>query len=140
MIGNPNWFEVRKYGGWGVRPATWQGWVYIAAIIILLLIIMSITGLTTSTRTILSIFWLVTVCIDVLDIMIHIKKDEREYLNEGLAERNAAWLMSFFLICGILYQIQQSIMCGIFRIDPLLLITLIGGALIKFFTFLYLQK
>jgi len=34
MIGKPEWFKRRKYGGWGIFPKTWQGWVYIAAIII----------------------------------------------------------------------------------------------------------
>jgi len=26
MIGNPEWFQRRKYGGWGIFPKTWQGW------------------------------------------------------------------------------------------------------------------
>lgn len=27
MFGNPTWFRPRSKG-WGVRPATWQGWLY----------------------------------------------------------------------------------------------------------------
>ncbi len=30
MLGKPEWFERRKYSGWGLTPKTWQGWAYIA--------------------------------------------------------------------------------------------------------------
>ena len=29
MFGNPTWFRP-KIVGWGIRPATWQGWAYTA--------------------------------------------------------------------------------------------------------------
>ena len=28
MIGNPKWFNLRKYGGWGITPKTKQGYIY----------------------------------------------------------------------------------------------------------------
>ena len=27
MIGRPDWFK-KKYSGIGIKPKTWQGWVY----------------------------------------------------------------------------------------------------------------
>lgn len=33
MLGNPKWFKRRKYSGWGLTPATWQGWVYLGTLI-----------------------------------------------------------------------------------------------------------
>ncbi len=33
MLGNPKWFKRRKYTGWGLTPATWQGWAYMGILI-----------------------------------------------------------------------------------------------------------
>lgn len=37
MIAQKEWFGRRKYTGWGVTPKTWQGWVYIAVAVGLLI-------------------------------------------------------------------------------------------------------
>ena len=139
MIANPKWFEIRKCG-WGIMPKAWQGWVYIMGMISPLLILLLVSSLSASVRTALSLIWILLLCINASDIMIHIKKDERERLHEALAERNAAWFISFALVCGILLQVQKSIAAGTFLIDPLLIIALIGGALTKLFTYLYLKN
>ena len=34
MIAKPEWFNQRKYSGWGVTPRSWQGWAYTLAIIV----------------------------------------------------------------------------------------------------------
>jgi hypothetical protein len=31
MFGKPEWFKEKVWGGWGITPATWQGWAYAAA-------------------------------------------------------------------------------------------------------------
>lgn len=138
MIGNPRWFEIRKYGGWGITPKTWQGWLYVLAMVAPILFIL-VAPWSTSIRFTAGIIWILIICIDAIDIMIHIKKDEREQFHEALAERNASWVMTFALVCGLLYQVYRSIISGFFSIDPLLIIVLIGGALTKLLTFLYLK-
>ncbi len=37
MIGKKEWFTTRRYYGWGLRPITWQGWVYIFVILAVVL-------------------------------------------------------------------------------------------------------
>lgn len=39
IIARPEWFGRRKYGGWGVSIKTWQGALYLASIIMLILLI-----------------------------------------------------------------------------------------------------
>ncbi len=39
MIGRPDWFAKKKYTGWGIRPKTWQGWVYILVAILVIIFI-----------------------------------------------------------------------------------------------------
>jgi len=35
MIGKPDWFD-KKIFGFGIRPKTWQGWVYLLMAIVLI--------------------------------------------------------------------------------------------------------
>src|SRR3989344_3475445 len=113
MIGKPNWFVRRKYGGWGLFPATWQGWVYLVIFLVA----------------------------DTIDIMIRIKKDERETLHEALAERNALWVIIFILAAGIAYQAAQSaILKGVPYVDPVIIIAIVAGLIAKAATNIYLDK
>ena len=41
--------------------------------------------------------WVFLLLIDIIPVMIHLKKDEREIQIEAIAERNAAWFMSIIL-------------------------------------------
>lgn len=43
MIGNPKWFNPRKYTGWGLTPNCWQGWAYIFGFLLPIAIINSIS-------------------------------------------------------------------------------------------------
>ena len=36
MIGKSEWFNLRKYGGWGINPKTWQGYIYALLITIII--------------------------------------------------------------------------------------------------------
>ena len=79
MIGRPEWFQRRKFGGWGFHPKTWQGWVYLAFIILPLIIINSIPDLNNETRILVVVIWVAFLLIDVTHIMICLKRDEREH-------------------------------------------------------------
>ena len=129
MIGNPKWFNVRKYTGWGLTPNCWQGWLYIAAFVAPIAIISSIP-IDQNIKNIFTIAITAFLIIDVVHIMSQIKKDEREKLHEAIADRNALWFMIFILLIGAF--IKQII-------DPIIIIAIIGATVIKSVTNFYLR-
>lgn len=129
MIGNPRWFNVRKYTGWGLTPNCWQGWAYVISFVVPIAIIDSIT-FDSNLKNIIIGVWTVLFLLDVFHIMTQIKKDERERLHEAIADRNALWFMILVLI--IYAFIKQSL-------DPIFLIALIGAAIAKSLTQIYLR-
>lgn len=139
MIGQPSWFKVRKYGGWGLTPATKEGWIYITAFIIPLVILQSVPGLSETIKFYATLAWAALLSLDVLDIMFRLKKDEREYLHEAIAERNVAWFLIFSLVVGFLYKTLTSVSSSNPVIDLYLLIPLLGAAVVKTITNLYLR-
>ena len=141
MIGNPNWFTRRKYGGWGLFPATWQGWVYLIVFIALIFGTQLIPWASEESRMIaLSILAIVLVA-DTIDMMLKMKKDERETIHEALAERNALWIIIFVLIAGVAYQTAESVVlkAGVY-IDPVIIIAIVAGWITKAVTNFYLDK
>ena len=140
MIGKPEWFQRRKYGGWGISPKTWQGWVYIAVFIIPFVIFHSITFWSNTTRISVTVIWLGLLFFDAFDIMIHLRKDEREYMHEAVAERNAAWVMITLLALGLVYQLISSGLQNKIYFDPVIAIALFGGVAAKAITNIYLDK
>jgi len=129
MIGNPKWFNVRKYSGWGLTPNCWQGWAYIIAFIIPLIIISNLnTDL--NFKNILNIVIVAVLLIDTLHMMSQIKQDERERLHEAIADRNALWFLLFGLIAWIF--IRQIV-------DPFFIGILLGATAIKALTQIYLR-
>lgn len=130
MFGRPEWFGRRKYGGWGLTPTTWMGWVYIAVMVAPLFIINS-SGLDGGKVFWLTSAWMTIFLLDVFDIILKLKKDERETHIEAVSERNAAWAMVAVIIIGIFYQIYTSISSGNIMYDPFLFAALIIGALVK---------
>ncbi|VVC01614.1 Uncharacterised protein [uncultured archaeon] len=131
MFGKPDWFERRKYGGWGLTPKTREGWLYIAAILVPLAIIQAIPFWSASERWLIIAGWAAFVAFDVFDIMLRMKKDERETLHEALAERNAAWVMVAAIALGILYQAASTALSGALYIDPVLPVALFAGLCAK---------
>ena len=129
MIGNPKWFYIRKYTGWGLTPSCWQGWLYVIMFIIPIAIIDSIS-FDSHFKSVFIGAWTVLLLIDVFHMMTQIKKDERERLHEAIADRNALWFMIFVLI--IYAFIKQSL-------DPVFLVALLGAAAIKALTQIYLK-
>lgn len=131
MIAKPEWFNQRKYSGWGVTPRSWQGWVYTLAIVVSLVIFLSIPNLDAQVRTAGTIFWVAFVILDILPIMVTLKKDEREYRNEAIAERNAAWFMVLVLVIGIMYEFVISGLNNELSINGFMILALLGGAIVK---------
>jgi hypothetical protein len=131
MIAKPEWFNQRKYSGWGVTPRSWQGWAYTLAIIVLLVIFLSIPNLDAQVRTAGTVFWVAFVALDILPIMVTLKKDEREYRNEAIAERNASWFMVLVLVIGIMYEFVISSMNNELSINGFMILALLGGAVVK---------
>ena len=85
MIGKPEWFQRRKYSGWGIVPKTWQGYVYIAVMIIPLIFFHALPYWSATTKTIVTIILAVIFGIDVIDIMIRMKRDERERITRDVS-------------------------------------------------------
>ncbi|MBD3238188.1 MAG: hypothetical protein GF332_00915 [Candidatus Moranbacteria bacterium] len=140
MLAKSNWFQKRKYGGWGLSPKTWQGWVYISAFISVLILFNSLTFWSNQARIIFLIVWMAVLGFDVIKIMITLKKDELETRNEAIAERNASWIMVFVLTAGILYEIILSGLNEDFRVNIFLIMALVLGLVTKTLTYLFLEK
>ena len=140
MIGKPEWFQRRKYGGWGIMPKTWQGWTYLAVLFIPFAVFQSLPFWSSSTRTVVTAVWLGLILFETLDIMFHLKKDERDYLHEAVSERNAAWVMVSVLAIGIIYQLISSGLQQRVYFDPVIMIALFGGVAAKAITNIYLDK
>lgn len=139
MIAKSIWFSHRKYGGWGLTPNCWQGWAYIASIVLLMTLISKLnlprfwsTGLMLTLGIIFSI--------DFIDIFIHMKKDERDVIHEAVAERNAMWFMVAALGFGIVYQASIGIVTKTVNIDPVILIALGSSVIVKAATHWYLRN
>jgi len=140
MIGKPEWFTRRKYGGWGLMPKTWQGWVYIAVIIIPIIIIQSLPFLDVVARSIITAIWALFLIVDVTIIMAKMKKDERERVHEAIAERNALWAIIMVLAIGLVYQIVTSSLQQKIAYDPLIIIALVIALAVKAISNIYLDR
>ena len=129
MIGNPKWFNLRKYSGWGLTPNCWQGWAYIFAFIVPIALINNF-NLDENYKNIFSLVVVGILLTDTLHMMSQIKKDERERLHEAIADRNALWFLLFGLIAwAFIKQIT----------DPLFIGILLGATAIKALTQIYLR-
>lgn len=140
MIAKKEWFKRRKYGGWGVSPKTWQGWTYIALIILPFAIFQALPFWSTETRLIVTTGWLGFLFLDIIPVMINLNRDEREYKIEAIAERNAAWFMSLVLALGILYELIISALREEITVNIFLVIALFGGVIIKSITNYRLER
>ncbi len=140
MIAKPEWFARRKYGGWGLYPKTWQGYVYIAVLMIPFIIFQSLPMWDTDFRIYVTIGWLAFVLIDIGNAMILLKQDERDDKIEALAERNAAWMMVLVIALGIVYEATVSSLEGKPSVDIFLIIALGAGLMAKLISNLVLER
>jgi hypothetical protein len=76
MIGKKEWFTTRRYTGWGLRPKTWQGWLYVLVAVIVIFFLQSQTfwDWDPQTRTLLTAGWVVLIFLDSLHIMFSLRK------------------------------------------------------------------
>jgi len=131
MLGKPEWFTRRKWGGWGLYPTTWQGWMYIAVFCASMFATQLIIADQTMRMVALAIVGIALVA-DTADIMLRMKKDERETLHEALAERNALWAILCVLAGGVAYQAAQSaVQQNVLTVDPVIIIALVVGLIAK---------
>ncbi len=134
MIGRPEWFRIRRFGGWGITPDSWQGWVYLALIILPFSIFQSLSYWSDGIRRVVTIGWMIFILADVTDIMIRLRKDEREKIEEAVAERNAAWAMVVVLLGFMLYRMFSNITENQVNIDWTAAGALAAGAIVKTIT------
>jgi hypothetical protein len=140
MIGKPEWFKRRKYGGWGIMPKTWQGWVYLAIIIIPFAIFNALPYWSVKTRIIVTGAWALFLIIDVVHIMVKMPRDERDRLHEAIAERNALWTIILVLVIGIGYQMARSAVTKTVQVDYFIIAAVFAGLIVKGISNIYLDK
>ncbi|WP_048901244.1 hypothetical protein [Methanothermobacter marburgensis] len=139
IIARPEWFGRRKYGGWGVSVKTWQGAAYLASVL-LILVAVQLLPLSTMARIYVTAAWLVFLFLDMFDVMWKVRRDEREYIHEAVAERNAAWAMMPVLVLGIFIQLISSSLKGDPYVDPVPVIALVAGVIAKSVTNYRLER
>jgi hypothetical protein len=139
MFGKPEWFGRRKYGGWGLTPKSWQGWAYVA-ILASPIVLIPVLPIADGLKPYLMFAWALLLCIDLIDIMMRLKKDEREAQIEAFAERNSAWAMVAAITFGVGYQAASGMSTGAMAVDPFLVLALFAGVAAKAATNLYLER
>jgi len=141
MIGKPEWFKRRKYGGWGLTPRTWQGWAYTAALACAAFAASTLFK-PGSAEYWAYIFVLAGVAsIDIVSIMIGMRKDERENAHEAVAERNASWAMVVVITVAVAYQAWLAASTKQYAaVDPFLVLALFAGVAVKAYTNYKLDK
>jgi hypothetical protein len=140
MIGKPEWFGRRKYGGWGIYPKKWQAWAYMGAVFLPFVIFQALPFWDNPTRTIVTIVWIGLFALDSIHIMLNLKKDEMEKKIEAIAERNAAWTMVAVIAAGVAFEVARSAVNREFAVDPFLIGAIVAGLLAKAGTNIYLER
>lgn len=140
MIAQTAWFTRRKYGGWGVTPATREGWIYLAVLGGILLVLQLLPIWSEMQRMYITVGWATFLLLDLIPVMIRVKRDELEWKIEAIAERNAAWTMSLLLVLGIVYESISSALRDEYQINWIIVVALLGGVLAKSLTNLILER
>lgn len=85
--------------------------------------------------------WVALLLIDIMPLMLSVKKDEREVQVEAIAERNTAWFMVMILTLGVLYDAITAAMTeSIAGVNWFVLGALLGGAVVKSVTNYILER
>ena len=108
MIGKPEWFTYRIFG-WGVRPKTWEGWVY-GLVAFLIALGIAYIPMNIAQKSIVMAVYLGILLLDVLHIMTQLDKhhDERERLHQLIIERNCSFAAVGTLVVIAIYQTMQN--------------------------------
>jgi len=139
MFGKPSWFQRRKYGGWGIFPKTWQGWIYIAVAIAIFMIIQHLPFGDMQTKVVAMLVVAAIIVMDLIHIMARLPMDERDRIHEAIAERNALWAIVAALAAGIGWQTSTSAQNNL-QIDPFIIVALVVGLIAKAITNIYLDR
>jgi hypothetical protein len=104
MIGKPEWFTYRIFG-WGLRPKTKEGWIYIITAI-LIVVGISILPISNLYKMIATFSIAGLLLIDTLHIMLLLPKlhDERENFHQLLIERNCSFSAIGAIVLIVIYQ------------------------------------
>jgi asparagine N-glycosylation enzyme membrane subunit Stt3 len=141
MLGKPQWFKRRKFTGWGLTPATWQGWVYIIALVAPFAVFQAFAKhFEAKTVILVGTIWAALLIVEVARLMAGLLLDERERLHEAMAERNALWAILVILVGGYMYRAAISEGATLATIDPLVLVAVVIGLAVKALTNIYLEK
>jgi hypothetical protein len=140
MFTKAEWFQKRKYGGWGITPRTWQGWAYVGIFVGVLMIVQLFPFPGEMVKNVFVGVLVALFVADALRIMATLKKDELEEKNEATAERNASWAMVSVLAAGIIYQVVASNLKSALEVDPFLIGALIAGFAVKGISYFILEK
>lgn len=125
MIGKPEWFTYRIFG-WGVRPRTWQGWAYLAAVATSMGLI-KLLPIANAIRMWCFGSLVGLVVLDVILIMTQLDKvhDEREKLQQMIIERNCSFAAVVALIAIAAFQAFKNRHLAGHQIDDSILIVLV---------------
>jgi len=140
MIGKADWFKIRKYGGWGFTPKTKEGWIYLFFLIVPFAVFHGLPFWSNSTRIAVTVIWLFVLLVDTTDIMINLKRDEREKIHEAISDRNALWVIILILCVGLFYYVLEAGLRNEVYIPPVIAAALLAGAIVKTVPNIYLNK
>jgi hypothetical protein len=140
MIGRPEWFTYRVFG-WGIRPKTWQGWVYLAGFlgVIALVSILPVPG----ARKYLFAVAIAILTLDALIIMAKLPSahDERENRNQLIIERNVSFgALAAILGVAIYQSLKGKLPSAGVPFDTSLLIVLCAMVAVKVGSALYANR
>ena len=142
MIGKPEWFTYRIFG-WGVRPRTWQGWSYLAAVAAIMGLIRFLP-IANAIRMWCFGILVGLVVLDVIHIMTRLDKehDERERLQQMIIERNCSFAAVVTLIGIAAFQAfkNRHLMKNGIPFDGSILIVIGVMAFTKIVSTLYVRR
>jgi hypothetical protein len=140
LFARPEWFGRRKYTGWGVSIRTWQGGVYVGAMISLVVLLSALVDITHGYSLYVAGIVFLIFIIEMLYVMTHLNLDERERMHEAIAERNALWGIMMVLIAGVIFELIHSGLRDGAYVNPFVAGALIVGVIIKSATNFWLDK
>lgn len=140
MIGKPEWFTYRLFG-WGIRPKTKEGYIYIGIFLAIILAI-SFMPIPESIRLWIIGALVLLLVIDSLHIMITMPKfhDERENYHQLIIERNVSFGAIATIIIIAFYQAYKNgFPQDIIPFDISLAYVLIGMVVVKILSTIYVR-
>lgn len=142
MIGRPEWFTYRLMG-WGIRPRTWQGWVYLGAFLALFALAAQLPAGSATRSWSLGVLTALLV-LDAVFIMSRMgaHHDEREHSHQLIIERHCSFAAVAALVAAITYQVYQHRVPGVsgnLPCDPWLVGVLAVMAVTKIGSSLYVR-